>query len=50
MSNTRAKGGVGLGLSIVKALVEAHGGAVGVDSAGLQAGSTFWFTVPRAAD
>ncbi|MCD6023943.1 MAG: sensor histidine kinase [Fibrobacteria bacterium] len=39
--------GLGLGLSIVKAIVEAHGGEVGVKSA-LGAGSTFWFTLPVA--
>jgi signal transduction histidine kinase len=45
MSNTRQVGGVGLGLYIVKALVEAHGGEVGVDSA-MGQGSRFWFTLP----
>ncbi|MFN3432529.1 MAG: sensor histidine kinase [Candidatus Sericytochromatia bacterium] len=38
-------GGAGLGLSIAKALVDAHGGVIGArSSAG--AGSTFWFTLP----
>jgi PAS domain S-box-containing protein len=50
MSNTRARGGVGLGLSIVKGLIEAHGGEVGVESQGEGAGSTFWFTLPLRAE
>jgi signal transduction histidine kinase len=37
--------GIGLGLSVVKAIVEAHGGQVGVE-APAAGGSIFWFTIP----
>jgi two-component system sensor histidine kinase ResE len=37
--------GVGLGLSVVKAIIEEHGGEVGVDERP-GGGSIFWFTLP----
>jgi signal transduction histidine kinase/ActR/RegA family two-component response regulator len=42
----RSQGGLGLGLALVKSLVELHGGCVAVDSAGEQQGSTFTITLP----
>jgi len=41
----RAGGGLGLGLAIAKAIVEAHGGCIGVSSEP-GAGTTFYFDVP----
>ena len=46
-SGTR-KGGLGLGLSIVRSLVELHGGAVRAESAGAGAGATFVVELPLA--
>lgn len=40
-----AQAGAGLGLSVVKAIVEAHGGQVGVDNRP-GGGSIFWFSLP----
>lgn len=40
--------GWGLGLSIAQEVVRAHGGEIGVESAGLGKGAKFWFYVPFA--
>ena len=44
--NTRQEGGSGLGLSIVKSIVESHGGTVWVDDGYEGRGSNFQFTLP----
>ncbi|MEJ7806099.1 MAG: response regulator, partial [Telluria sp.] len=47
-STTRKHGGLGLGLSIVKHLVEQHGGTVRVDSDGEERGASFTIALPAA--
>ncbi len=43
----RAQGGLGIGLAIVKRLVELHGGAITAASPGQGKGSRFTLTIPR---
>ncbi len=45
-SSDRSQGGLGLGLALVKHLVELHGGTVGCSSPGLGKGSTFVISLP----
>jgi signal transduction histidine kinase len=45
-SITRTSGGIGLGLALVRHLVEAHGGSVSVWSAGVRQGTTFEVLLP----
>ncbi|NTU80474.1 MAG: PAS domain-containing protein, partial [Chloroflexales bacterium] len=49
-SSQRAHGGLGLGLAIVRHLVELHGGTVGVTSAGVGQGATFTVRLPLVAE
>jgi CheY-like chemotaxis protein len=48
-STTRRHGGLGLGLAIVRHIVELHGGRVGVTSEGVDLGSTFTLSLPVRA-
>jgi signal transduction histidine kinase len=47
-SSARSSPGTGLGLAITKAIVEAHGGVIGLESEP-EEGTTVWFTMPAAA-
>ncbi|HET9931504.1 MAG TPA: hybrid sensor histidine kinase/response regulator [Polyangiaceae bacterium] len=46
----RAQGGLGLGLALVRSIVQLHGGSVEAESAGLGHGSTFVVRLHRRAD
>jgi CheY-like chemotaxis protein len=48
-STTRRHGGLGLGLALVKHIVELHGGCVGAESAGEARGATFTVSLPAAS-
>jgi signal transduction histidine kinase len=48
-SPDRAQGGLGLGLALVKRLLELHGGEVSAYSAGLNKGSRFAMSLPRVS-
>jgi signal transduction histidine kinase len=49
-ARARAAGGSGIGLTIARAIVEAHGGRISAASEGLGRGSTFSFTLPAASE
>ncbi len=48
-STTRRHGGLGIGLSLARDLVDLHGGAISAESAGEGKGSTFIVTLPLRA-
>jgi CheY-like chemotaxis protein/two-component sensor histidine kinase len=48
-SSARRHGGLGLGLALVRELVELHGGTASVESAGLGHGATFTIALPARA-
>jgi CheY-like chemotaxis protein len=49
MSSTRRVGGLGLGLALIKQLVESHGGTIEAESAGAGKGATFTVRLPLRA-
>jgi CheY-like chemotaxis protein len=49
-SSDRSQGGLGIGLALVKRLVDLHGGSIRADSAGEGQGSRFTIRLPRVDD
>src|SRR5207244_9301755 len=49
-TSTQSQGGMGLGLSIVRHLVELHGGTVRAESPGLGQGAAFTVNLPLTED
>lgn len=45
----RKHGGLGIGLSIAKAVIDAHGGRIWATSPGLNKGATFYLSIPLAS-
>jgi signal transduction histidine kinase len=48
-SSERSQNGLGIGLALVKGIVELHGGSIQARSDGLGCGSTFELVLPRFA-
>ncbi|SOY68050.1 hybrid sensor histidine kinase/response regulator [Cupriavidus taiwanensis] len=48
-SDAGSRSGLGIGLALARAILEAHGGAIQADSAGAGKGSTFTVILPRAS-
>ena len=47
VQDEQSQSGLGIGLTLVKSLVEMHGGSISVSSAGVDQGSTFTVRIPR---